>query len=96
MSKLKIDYRLGEKDYSKVAELASSEGISVNGMARELMMESLKRKRHSPIISIEGNDSYHAKKELIIIESGIEKISGNNELKEMMKRSVERLWHIIS
>lgn len=95
MTKKIISYRIDDKFYKKLSELAKNHSVSVNEMARNLLMEALNADSNSDDNRTARelrSDIISASKELTILQHDIELISGNNRLKESMKGDAGRLW----
>lgn len=89
----RIDYRVDDESYSKLSELANVRGMSVHEMARMLLIETLNSdSTDNESVRELRNDIISASKELAILQHYIERITGNNIIKESMKGSVDNLW----
>lgn len=93
MAKRNISYRIDDQTYNKLSTLANTYQVSVNEMARVLLIDTLNNNSvDDGTVRELRDDITNASKELTILQHYIERINGNKTIKEAMKGSVGTLW----
>ena len=93
MAKRNISYRIDDQSYNKLSTLANTYQVSVNEMARVLLIDTLNNNSiDDGTVRELRDDITNASKELTILQHHIERINGNKTIKEAMKGSVSTLW----
>ena len=93
MAKRNISYRIDDQSYNKLSTLANTYQVSVNEMARILLIDTLNNNSiDDGTVRELRDDITKASKELTILQHHIERINGNKTIKEAMKGSVSTLW----
>ncbi|MCI9139865.1 MAG: hypothetical protein HFI78_09215 [Lachnospiraceae bacterium] len=93
MAKRNISYRIDDQSYNKLSTLANTYQVSVNEMARILLIDTLNNNSiDDGTVRELRDDITKASKELTILQHYIERVNGNKTIKEAMKGSVSTLW----
>lgn len=93
MAKRNISYRIDDQSYNKLSTLANTYQVSVNEMARVLLIDTLNNNSvDDGTVRELRDDITNVSKELTILQYYIECINGNRTIKEAMKGSVSTLW----